>query len=489
MTVLESSEIGCVAAAGVPGTETRRVGGFRARLLRRKWPILTSLLFLVVGIVYMLFWNVVVHGAASWATGGDLWGIYRGAHYVGWGDLAGVYSGGTGIVAFPGMAVLLAPVAMLTGHFSMSESYGPFFVPHPTAALVLQPLELILSSIVIFASDALAERLDVSPVRRLWLCVGVGIIAWPVAAVWGHAEDMLALSFALYAMVAMMNRKWSAAGWLFGFGIAVQPLVALLLPLLMATIPPGKRIAFAVRSSALSLVLVGLAFVGNASATYQAVVKQPTPPSVNHATPWAALAPRISTPVTQLVHGASLVAGLGHPGIKAITATAQSTVEVSGGAGRLLDVALAVLVGLFAWRRPRTWVQLMWLATFVLASRCFFEPVMTAYYLAPPLIMGLIMASRQSAKRFTAVVILSLELTVFAYHHLNPWAWWLPVIAGMTAVVALGCPISRVSSPDKFSEPVSTDASSVVAPSADDNPPDDRELVVSPDLLPRELVG
>ena len=64
---------------------------------------------------------------------------------------------------------------------------------------------------------------------------------------------------------------------------------------------------------------------------------------------------------------------------------------------------------------------------------------MTPYYLAPPLIMCLIMAALQSRKRFWAAVILALEVTVFAYHHLNPWAWWLPVVVGLAAV-ALGYP-------------------------------------------------
>ena len=52
---------------------------------------------------------------------------------------------------------------------------------------------------------------------------------------------------------------------------------------------------------------------------------------------------------------------------------------------------------------------------------------MTPYYLAPPLILCLVMASRQGAKRFWSAVVIGLEITVFAYHHLNPWVWWLPV--------------------------------------------------------------
>ncbi len=204
--------------------------------------MVTTALVLVTGMVFIFAWNPLVHHNGSWATGGDLWGIYRGAHYVAWGSLGGIYTSGTGIVSFPGMAILLAPVAWTTGHFHMSESYGPFFIPRPTAALVLMPVELLLGSTVIFASDALAERLGVGRTRRIWLCLSVGVLAWLVVEVWGHAEDALAVTFAMYAMIAMLNRKWALMGWLFGLGILMQPLVALLLPLFIGASPRGSAV-------------------------------------------------------------------------------------------------------------------------------------------------------------------------------------------------------------------------------------------------------
>jgi hypothetical protein len=420
----------------------------RGRLTRRLWPVVAAALFIVVGMVYMLVWNPLVHHVSSWATGGDLWGIYRGAHYIGWGSLGGLYSSGTGIVAFPGMAVLLSPVALITWHLHMTESYGPYFLAHPSVALVLQPIELLLGSTVIFASDALAERLQVAKRRRFWLCIVVGVIAWPTAAIWGHAEDALALTFALYAMVAMLDKKWTAVGWLLGFGIVMQPLVGLMVPLLVGASPRGERLLVVVRSAALSAVLVGVAFLGDAADTYRQVVQQPTPPSVNHATPWAALAPRLTSGAVRTVHGAALVPGLGHPAITALTATGAEVVEVSGGPGRMIDVVLALLVGLYVWRRPQPPVRILWLAAAVLVSRVFFEPVMTPYYLAPPLLMCLVLASRQRGKRYWPTVVLAFEVTVFAYHHLNPWVWWVPVALGAGTVLALGYPTDLQRAPE-----------------------------------------
>ncbi len=107
----------------------------------------------------------------------------------------------------------------------------------------------------------------------------------------------------------------------------------------------------------------------------------------------------------------------------------------------MIDVVLAVLVGLYVWRRPQPPDRLLWLAAVVLASRCFFEPVMTPYYLAPPLILAMVMTARLGGRRFWASIVLALEITVYAYYDLNEWIWWLPIVGGMAVVVALGYPI------------------------------------------------
>ncbi len=250
---------------------------------------------LAAGIVFMLEWEPLVHHAPVWDTGDDLWGIFRAAHYVGWGWLGGVYTPSNSVVSFPGLPILLAPVAMLTGFLHLSESDTQVLVAHPSAALVLQPVVLLLTSTVVFAVDALAQRIDVSMRQRLVLTTLVAIIAWPIASVWGHPEDALAMTFALYAMVNVLDGRWARCGWLLGVGILMQPLVAMLVPLVVGAAPPGRRLFLVIRSAVLSLGLVTVAYVGNPAGTYQMLVKQPTQPYLNHATPWVALAPRLDT--------------------------------------------------------------------------------------------------------------------------------------------------------------------------------------------------
>ena len=128
-----SSRVGEIA-----GTRTR-VSGVRYQALeravlgwfkRRAFAIGVSGFVVVLGMAYTLFWGPVVRHTSVWVTPGDFWATYRAAHYVGWGDLGGVYAAHAALVTFPGILVLFAPVAMLTGAFGLSESY-PLVLPHP----------------------------------------------------------------------------------------------------------------------------------------------------------------------------------------------------------------------------------------------------------------------------------------------------------------------------------------------------------------------
>jgi hypothetical protein len=405
---------------------------------------------LVSGMAFMLWWPVLVEHSRSWRTGADMWGIFRAAHYIGWGFVGGVYDPSTGVNSPPGLEVLLAPVAMLSGHLGLSESFPPFFVSRPTAALLLEPIELSLASTVLFAVDALAELLKVGKRRRIFLCIAVAVMMWPTVAVWGHAEDCLALALAIYSVIACLNGKWKACGWLFGFALVTQPLVVMTLPIVLAASPAGQRVMMAMRSIALTMVLVGIAFASDALDAYRALVQQPTPPLTNHATPWASLAPRLSEVVPDYVDRAMLTYHSGKVVERTAHVEFHTVALVSGGAGRAIELVLALLLGLYVWRRPQPSDRLIWLVAVSLGMRCMFEAVMLPYYLGPPLILALAIASLQGARRFVTACAIAFGLTVFAYCvHLGPWAWWLPVSSGMAAVLALGYPNNTKSGLDQ----------------------------------------
>src|SRR5450756_1080181 len=244
------------------------------------------------------------------------------------------------------------------------------------------------------------------------------------------------------------TRNGQNAGGCSGLALSSNPWWRLRYRCSLQPPPPGKRLLLAIRSAALSSALIGIAFAGDAGNTFRALVQQPTPPSLNHATPWAALAPVLPSGGVPTMHGASVVHRMGRYALSQVTSTLHPAANVAGGPGRSIDVVVALLFGLYVWRRPQHSIRLLWLAAVLLASRCCFEAVMTPYYLGPPLLLALAIASYQGGKRFWAACVIALEITVFAYHNLSPWAWWLPVVVGMAAVLALGYPERNRTGPE-----------------------------------------
>jgi len=396
-----------------------------ARLRRRAWPLATTVAFVIIGMAFSLLWAPLVRHHPYWITSGDLWSTYRSAHYVGWGDLGGVYSAGTALVTFPGILLVLAPLAMATGGLGLTEAF-PKFVPHPTAWFALGTASLLLCAIALFACDALAERLGLSWARRGVLCVAEAAILWNVAVIWGHPEDAVALGLALYALVLAFDGRWTGAGWLFGAAVATQPLVVLMFPVLLAWAGRGRVVGLAARSAVPAIAILLTPLISRFHDTTHALLDQPNYPNLDHATPWTRLAP--------------VLGGSGHD------------LAVAAGPGRLVAVILACAVGWWA-RRWRQRPDLMvWAAALALALRCFTESVLVAFYIWPVLAVGLVVAARAGRARLAAAIVLSIGLTVVAQWRLGELPWWSTITVGLVALLALGVRTADVAAPTETLE-------------------------------------
>jgi len=368
---------------------------------------------------FCLLWAPVVRHTHIWLVPWDIWGAYRSAHFIGWGDLGNVYGAGTGLVTFPGVLLLLAPIAMLTGTFGMSENF-PFILAHPTAWLVLGPYEILISCSALFACDALAERLGVGRGRRRLLCVAEGVVLWNVSVMWGHPEDALAVALAIYALVLALDGRWSMSGWLFGAAVATQPVVVLMLPVMLALAGRNRALPLLVRASLPAVLLLGTPLAAEFHVTVRALVDQPNFPNIDHRTPWTSLAPRL---------GGS---GLG--------------LSVAAGPGRVVAIILACVTGWMArrWRdRPE---MIVLAAALTLALRCFTESVMVSFYVWPVLAIGLVVVMRGSSWRWAVGIAAAVAVTVCSDSHLGEWAWWGFVNGGIIVLLATGIP-SRLRRP------------------------------------------
>ncbi len=413
------------------------------RLTRRRWPLAVSVVYVILGLVYVFRWGSFgQHVPSLWISPQDLWITYFAASQLAHGHVGSVYQANGSFVEFPGILVALAPLGALSSSFhtavlqvvggqsvpasgiSLRSPNIPFlnaqeihsaattYVTHPQWVTLVDPYILILSCIALFACDALAERLGVSPPRRVVLCLVEAVLLWNVTVWWGHPEDAVAVAMAVYALIFVLDRRFVGAGWLFGAAVAFQPLVLLMLPVLVAVVGRNKAVGMIVRSLLPATVLLAGPVIANFRVTVHALLDQPSSPVLNRRTPWTALSPGLGG------HGASLT--------------------VAAGPIRLVGLALAVGLGVLVARRWRERPELVaWACVLALALRSYTEAVMTDYYAWAALAVGLVVAGRASKFRFPIAVALAIATTIVAQWHLAWLPWWLLQIAGLTGLLVV----------------------------------------------------
>jgi hypothetical protein len=279
--------------------------------------------------------------------------------------------------------------------------------------LLAGPYQVAISAVVLFAADAIAERLGATRPKRFWLAAAGATALWSVTIRWGHPEDAVAVGLLLYAILALAGSRTTRSAWLAGAAVAVQPLVLLAFPFLVAVVEPRRLAGYVARAAAPAALLLAAAAAANWTATVHAVTSQPNFPTIDHPTPWIYLAPQVADG------------------------------QVAAGPGRILAIVAAcgcALVVARRWRAARAsggWSQeevlweLLWWSAAALAFRSAFEPVMVAYYLWPPLAVALVAACRNWA-RLLATGSVAVLLTFFSQvQWRNPWAWWTPMVAGL----------------------------------------------------------
>jgi hypothetical protein len=432
-------------AAGKPDTLDRAVDRLVEQVSRRGWPILASLLFVIVGLIYYFRWGSVFHhNPSEWLSPGDLWDTFRAATSLVQGHLGSIYSAHSGFFSPPGFLIVLAPLSALRSRFGTTlvefrnhghllvhpvayraTSGGPYFTTstatlgtkqfavHPQLFVALAVYVLVLSCVALFACDALAERLHVSRSRRAALSLAEAVLLWNVVVIWGHPQDAIAVALAVYSVIFALDRRFSGSGWLFGIALAFQPLTIVVLPILLGFGGRAKALGLAVRGVVPAAALLLGPLVADFHATYRSVVVQPAFPDTkyNHHTPWTSLAPT-----------------LGGRGAKT---------EVGGGPLRVVVLALAAGLGwvVVRWReRPE---MVVWAVAVALGLRCYLEAVMTPYYIWPALAVGLVVASRGTWPRFAIAVVIAIATTVLAQSHLGVYPWWILDVGGLTALLVI----------------------------------------------------
>jgi hypothetical protein len=401
----------------VTTVDTRRAVPWPAR---RAFPLIAVVVMILIGMAGTI-WGPVYYGQQSWAVPDDLWATLVAAQRLLHLDLAGLYTPPTNLITFPGAAVILVPVAAVLDAAGLPIHAGHQGV-HPTGWLVAGPLETLISAIVLFAADALAERLGASLPKRFLLAAAEATALWNVTIRWGHPEDAVAVGLVLYAVLALGDERPSRAAWLTGAAVAVQPLVLLAFPILAVAVKPRRLPGFVARAATPPIVTLAAAAAANWTATIHAVTSQPNAPSIDHPTPWI------------------YVTFLARP---------LSDGSVAAGPARALSVLVAVGCALCIrnrWRTerltgawsPQALAGLLWWIAVALALRSVFEPVMVSYYVWPPLAAALAAASRDWIRLVPAAAAATVLTFLSQVSWRNPWVWWTPmvVVLGLTLLAA-----------------------------------------------------
>src|SRR5258708_7795562 len=263
----------------------------RPWLVRRLFPLLATVGLVAIGMAVTTWWGPDLAGKSAWSLPGDLWGTLVAAERLAHLDVGGLYTAPTGLVSLPGAAVILVPVAAIIDAAGLSLQVPGAHNAHPGAWLLAGPYQMAVSAVVLFAADAIAERLGATWPKRAVLAGAGAVTLWSVAVLWGHPEDAVAVALLLFAIVALSDARTGRSAWLTGAAVAVQPLVLLALPVIGMVIEPRRGARLSPPAPPPRGPLPAPPAPANWTATLPPVTRPPHSPRVDHPTPSNSPAP------------------------------------------------------------------------------------------------------------------------------------------------------------------------------------------------------
>jgi hypothetical protein len=381
-------------------------------LVRRLFPLLATVVLLVVGMVSTTWWGAHLVAKNAWQLPDDLWGTLVAARRLLHLDLSGLYTQPSGLVALPGAALILVPVVAAVDAAGLGLRAPGAQNTHPGAWLFAGPYEIALSALALFAADSIADRLGVARSKRAVLAAAGAVALWSVSVRWGHPEDAVAVALLLFGILALSDARVERSAWLVGAAVAVQPLVLLALPVVLVVLEPRRLVGFLTRVALPGGLLLAAAASANWSATVKAVTSQPNWPTVDHTTPWTSIAPHMSN------------------GAVAAGPTRAFTILIACGCALVVKRRWRSAQPLTGWS-PELLRELLWWMAVALALRSVFEPVMVAYYLWPVLAVALVTASYSWSRLVTTSLATTTLTFVSQAMWRGHWIWWGSMVAGL----------------------------------------------------------
>ncbi len=397
-------------------SSARRRGSWRGPLdavaeafRRRRVALAVSLVAIVGAMAFSMVDSSFLHGNGQWYESGfnDFWRNWTDGAFV-------TYSGGLGhlyildktLETAPAWQVLIAPVARLGSHLSYPD---PSTVLYPRAFWLAGPLFLGAMALPLCAGDHWLDVMGVTGLGRRLVVLGTLAVVLPPIALFGHAEDLLALGAMLYGLAAALAGRPRAAGWWLGFGLAFQFFAFLAVPLACIFLGRRRWWAAIVPMVAVSLGFLAVPLATEPGATVGQLLHQKVFDDLGYISPTWNLDPGVASFIRVLIAAAAIPAAL-------------------------------ILVR----RLPRADEPRANLIVWVLAALFTLrvaEPELVPYFLAPALALFAISAARRPWWRLLATVGLSVWLNWWLHVAVNArWSLWLLLIGQLVVLGWLAWP-------------------------------------------------
>jgi hypothetical protein len=360
------------------------------------WRAAVALGFLAIAVgMLTAMWVAPLLGHNHWWIPGDAWRSLRAAHYVSQGNYGLIYETGSLRDIYdsgPLFPLVLAPVAAVNDLFHLHESY-PFTRQHPSGWLTYGPYALATAIPLLYAVRALVTQLGVRTGRTVLQFLVLVLAFAPMAIIYGHYEDVIALTLLLLAFRDLFAGRGLRGALLVGVAIAFKQWSLLAVPVFVVACPPVVRVRAAARCLVPPAVVFSLFLAADYTYASEALLHPPAFPLYGHAALWVS----------------------------------SSTEYLSDVPTRFGAFVVAVVVAALVRNRRDPGLIVSALGV-VLFCRFLFEPAVHAYYLAPG-IAFLVVGERIQGGRVVTKVILSAALLLAFPFHPNRELWWLGAYA------------------------------------------------------------
>jgi hypothetical protein len=258
-------------------------------------------------------------------------------------------------------------------------------------------------------------------------------VTLPPIALYGHAEDLVALGAMLYGLVASLDGRHRAAGWWLGVALAFQFLAFLAVPIALVLLRRRQWLGAVVRMVVVPLSVMVVPLASEPKSTLLQIFHQKVYDDFGYISPTWHLDPGVGTVIRGVV---ALIA---------------------------IPVAL-IVVRILPGDRQGAANLLVWVLAGLLALRVL-EPELVPYFLAPALALAPISASRGPWWRLGTTCAGAVWLNWWLHAPIQArWLPWLFLVAQLCVLGWLSLPRTpQLSVEDTNSPPVHKPARSPAA--------------------------